>query len=207
MAEGLTKALKQIKGILTMEDAKIVNLYWERDEKAIKATAEKYGAYCHSVAYQIVNDDEDAAECVNDTYLKAWDSMPPHRPKILRTFLAKITRNLAFNLYKHYHAEKRGRGQMPAVLDELSEIVSGNAYGMESPEAAYERRELMAQIEAFLREMPKEKRVMFVRRYWYADSVTQIAKRLNTNPNRVSVTLARLRKTLHERLSERGYDL
>ncbi|MBR5056957.1 MAG: sigma-70 family RNA polymerase sigma factor [Clostridiales bacterium] len=190
-----------------MEDAGIVKLYWERDEKAIEATAEKYGAYCHSVAYQIVNDDEDAAECVNDTYLKAWDSMPPHRPKILRTFLAKITRNLAFNLYKHYHAEKRGRGQMPAVLDELSELVSGNAHGLETPEAAYERRELLEQIEAFLREMPWEKRVMFVRRYWYADSVTQIAKRLKTNPNRVSVTLARLRKALHERLSERGYDL
>ena len=195
------------KGTLTMEDTKIVQMYWDRDEKAIEATAQKYGAYCHRVAYQIVDSDEDAEECVNDTYLQAWNSMPPNRPKILRTYLAKVTRNLAFNLYKHHHAEKRGSGEIPLVLDELSEVVGGSAAGVESPEAAYERRELLGQIEAFLRELPQEKRVMFLRRYWYADSVAQIAKRLRTTPNRVSVTLARLRKALHERLSERGYDL
>ena len=190
-----------------MEDARIVQMYWDRDEKAIEATAQKYGAYCHSVAYQIVNDDEDAAECVNDTYLKAWDSMPPHRPKILRTFLAKITRNLAFNLYKHHHAEKRGSGQFTLILDELSEVVSGNAQTVDSPETELLHKELLKEIETFLRELPCEKRVMFIRRYWYADGVAQIADRLKTTPNRVSVTLARLRKALHERLSERGYDL
>lgn len=190
-----------------MEDARIVQMYWDRDEKAIEVTAEKYGAYCHTIAYQIVENDADAEECVNDTYLRAWDSMPPHRPKILRTFLAKITRNLAFNLYKHYHAKKRGSGQFALILDELAEVVSGDAQAMDSPEAELIRKELLREIEAFLREQSQEKRVMFIRRYWYADGVAQIADRLKTTPNRVSVTLRRLRNALHDRLRERGYDL
>ena len=108
-----------------MDDAQIVQLYWDRNEQAIRATADKYGNYCTSIAKNILGNQEDAEECVNDTYLTAWNAMPPHRPSILSTFLGKITRNLSFNRYKHNTADKRGGGEMPAVLEELSDLVSG----------------------------------------------------------------------------------
>lgn len=109
-----------------MDDAKIVQLYLDRDERAIPITADKYGKYCTSIANNILGNIEDAKECVNDTYYNTWNSIPPHRPKMLSTFLGKITRNLAFNRYKHNTADKRGSGEMPAVLDELADCVSGN---------------------------------------------------------------------------------
>ena len=108
-----------------MDDAKIVQLYWDRNEQAIPATADKYGRYCTSIANNILGNNEDAEECVNDTYLNAWNSMPPHRPSILSTFLWKIVRNLSFNRYKHNTADKRGGGELPVVLEELSDLVSG----------------------------------------------------------------------------------
>lgn len=108
-----------------MDDAKIVQLYWDRNEQAIPATADKYGRYCTSIANNILGNNEDAEECVNDTYLNAWNSMPPHRPSILSTFLGKIVRNLSFNRYKHNTADKRGGGELPVVLEELSDLVSG----------------------------------------------------------------------------------
>ena len=98
-----------------MDDAQIVQLYWDRDEQAIRATADKYGNYCTSIAMNILGNQEDAEECVNDTYLNAWNAMPPHRPSILSTFLGKITRNLSFNRYKHNTADKRGSGELPVV--------------------------------------------------------------------------------------------
>ena len=99
-----------------MDDANIVQLYWDRNEQAIPATAGKYGSYCTSIAKNILGNNEDAEECVNDTYLNAWNSMPPHRPSILSTFLGKIVRNLSFNRYKHNTADKRGGGELPVVL-------------------------------------------------------------------------------------------
>ena len=108
-----------------MDDEKIVQLYWNRDEQAIPATAQKYGNYCTSIAKNILGNLEDAEECVNDTYLNAWNSMPPHRPGVLSTFLGKIVRNLSFNRYKYNTADKRGGGELPLVLDELSDLVSG----------------------------------------------------------------------------------
>lgn len=108
-----------------MDDANIVQLYWDRNEQAIPATADKYGSYCTSIAKNILGNNEDAEECVNDTYLNAWNSMPPHRPSILSTFLGKIVRNLSFNRYKHNNADKRGGGELPVVLEELSDLVSG----------------------------------------------------------------------------------
>ena len=106
-----------------MDDEKIVQLYWNRDEQAIPATAQKYGNYCTSIAKNIIGNLEDAEECVNDTYLNAWNSMPPHRPGVLSTFLGKIVRNLSFNRYKYNTADKRGGGELPLVLDELSDLV------------------------------------------------------------------------------------
>ena len=108
-----------------MDDEKIVQLYWDRDERAISATAEKYGSYCAQIARNILGDRGDADECVNDAYMSAWGSMPPHRPGVLSAFLGKIVRNLSLNRYRRNTAAKRGGGEAPAVLEEIGELVSG----------------------------------------------------------------------------------
>lgn len=184
-----------------MEDVKIVQLYWDRNESAISETANKYGNYCTSIAQNILGDHEDAQECVNDTYLNAWNSMPPHRPNMLRTFLGKITRNLSFNKYKHDHAHKRGDGQISAILDELSECVSGK----DDVQAEVEYHELVRAIDEFLDSLSPQKRRIFVCRYWYNDSISEIAKQFRMKENAVSMTLRRIRSKLRQYLVDRGY--
>ena len=186
-----------------MDDAKIVQLYWDRDEQAIPATSEKYGNYCTSIAKNILGNKEDAEECVNDTYLHAWNSMPPHRPSILSTFLGKITRNLSFNRYKHNTADKRGGGELPSVLDELSDLVSDN----NDVEQEFNTKELVKAIDTFLDTLSPEKRSIFVCRYWYTDSISEIAVRYGMKEGAVSMTLNRLRQKLHNYLLERGFEL
>ena len=182
-----------------MDDGKIVQLYWE----AVPATADKYGNYCASIARNILGSQEDAEECVNDAYLCAWNSMPPHRPKILSVFLGKLTRNVSLNRYKYDTAEKRGGGEVPVVLDEIAELVSGT----DSVEREVDRGELVSAIDAFLERLPADRRSMFVCRYWYFDSVSSIASRFGMTENHVSVTLNRLRFKLRHDLLERGFDL
>ncbi len=184
-----------------MEDVKIVQLYWDRNESAISETANKYGNYCTSIAQNILGDHEDAQECVNDTYLNAWNSMPPHRPNMLRTFLGKITRNLSFNKYKHDRARKRGDGQISAILDELSECVSGK----DDVQAEVEYHELVRAIDEFLDSLSPQKRRIFVCRYWYNDSISEIAKQFCMKENAVSMTLRRIRSKLQQYLVDRGY--
>jgi RNA polymerase sigma-70 factor (ECF subfamily) len=186
-----------------MDDRKIVQLYWDRDEQAIPATADKYGSYCTAIAKNILGNNEDAEECVSDTYLNAWNSMPPHRPSILSTFLGKITRNLSFNRHKHNTADKRGGGETTTVLDELLEIVSD----ADSVEQEIDRQELVKAIDTFLEMLSAEKRGIFVRRYWYFDSISTIASRFDMTENNVSVNLNRIRLKLHNYLLERGFDL
>lgn len=186
-----------------MEDARIVQLYWDRDQQAIPATAEKYGSYCTAIAGNILGSREDAEECVNDTYLNTWNAIPPHRPKVLSAFLGKIVRNLAFNKYKHNTAGKRGGGEIPAVLEELAECVSGK----DDVEQTYEYRELVAAINGFLAMLPAEKRNIFVCRYWYADSIAEIAARYGSTNTAVAMTLSRTRNGLRRYLIERGYSL
>ena len=186
-----------------MDDAQIVQLYWDRDEQAIRATADKYGNYCTSIAMNILGNQEDAEECVNDTYLNAWNAMPPHRPSILSTFLGKITRNLSFNRYKHNTADKRGGGEMPAVLKELSDLVSGR----DDVEQAFDQKELTKAIDTFLDRLSPKKRSIFISRYWYTDSISEIAVRHNMNVGAVSMTLNRIRLKLHNYLLERGFEL
>ena len=186
-----------------MDDTKIVQLYWDRNEQAIPATADKYGRYCASIAQNILGNKEDAEECVNDTYMSAWNSMPPHRPGILSTFLGKITRNLSFNRYKYNTANKRGGEEAALVLDEIAELVSGT----DSVEQEVLRKELVKAIDAFLDGLPDNKRRIFVCRYWYFDSVSNIASRFRMTENNVSVTLNRLRLKLHNYLLERGFEL
>lgn len=186
-----------------MDDAKIVQLYWDRNEQAIPATADKYGRYCTSIANNILGNNEDAEECVNDTYLNAWNAMPPHRPSILSTFLGKIVRNLSFNRYKHNTADKRGGGELPVVLEELSDLVSGK----DDVEQAFDQKELAKAIDTFLDSLSPEKRSIFISRYWYTDSISEIAVRHGMNDGAVSMTLNRLRLKLHNYLLERGFEL
>ena len=142
---------------------------------------------------------EDAEECVNDTYMQAWNSMPTHRPAVLSTFLGKITRNLSFNRYKYERAKKRGGSEIPAVLDELSECISGR----DDVEQEMEYKELVMAIDAFLNTQPIKKRRIFVCRYWYADSISDIAKQCGMRENTVSMTLNRLRGKLQRYLIEK----
>ena len=186
-----------------MDDQMIVDLFWRRSSDAIAETAKKYGSYCYRIAYHILANTEDSEECVNDTYLNTWNAIPPHRPKMLSTFLGKIVRNLAFNRYKHNTADKRGGGEITAVLDELAGCVSGN----DNVEQIYEHKELIAAINGFLGTLPAEKRNIFVCRYWYTDSISNIAARYNMTYAAVSMDLNRLRTKLHNYLTERGYEL
>lgn len=186
-----------------MDDNGIIQLYWDRNDQAIRATSEKYGRYCKSIAKNILGNDEDAEECVNDTYWNAWNSMPTHWPKQLATFLGKITRNLSFNRYKQNRAGKRGGGEMALVLDELADCVSDT----DDIEQILERQELSKTINSFVRGLSAEKRNIFVRRYWYADSVSNIASDYGMLPGTVSKTLERTRKQLKAYLTERGFEL
>lgn len=186
-----------------MEDRDIVNLYLQRNQDAIHETASKYDGYCRSIAKNILGNNEDSEECVNDTYLNAWNSIPPHRPNILATYLGKITRHLSFDRFRHNHAEKRGGGEISLVLDELAECVSGTT----SVEDAFARKQLITEINAFLNTLSQEKCNIFLCRYWYAVPVSEIAARFGMTENNVSVTLSRIRNKLKTHLTERGYDL
>ncbi len=184
-----------------MDDRQIVQLYWDRNEQAIPETLAKYGAYCTAIAKNILGSHEDAEECVNDTYLHAWNAMPPHRPSMLSTFLGKITRNLSFNRYKHNTADKRGGGQLPLVLNELAECVTSTV----SVSQAVEQQELTRAIDAFLDTLSADKRNIFVCRYWYTDSIADIAARFCMKESAVAMTLSRTRMKLHRYLTERGF--
>jgi RNA polymerase sigma-70 factor (ECF subfamily) len=186
-----------------MEDKDIVAMYWQRNQKAINETRAKYGNYCHSIAMNILLNNEDVEECVNDTYLNAWNSMPPHRPNILSVFIGKITRHLSFDKLRYKTADKRGGGEIHLVLDELAEIVSGN----ESADDVLYRKELIKEINEFLNTLSKKNFNIFVCRYWYACPVSHIAKQFRMTENNVSVTLNRIRSSLKAFLTERGYDL
>jgi len=191
------------EGRIYMDDNSIIQLFWDRNDQAISETSEKYGHYCKSIAKNILSNDEDAEECVNDTYFNAWNSMPTHWLEQLAAFLGKITRNLSFNKYKHNHAEKRGGGEIALVLDELTDCVSDT----ENVEQIIDRRELVKTINIFVRSLSLEKRNIFVRRYWYADSISKIAADYGMLQGSVSKTLERTRKKLKLYLTERGFKL
>lgn len=186
-----------------MDDASIVQLYWDRSESAIEESSNKYGAYCASIARNILHSEPDEEECVNDTWLRAWNAMPPQKPSVLSAFFGKITRNLSFDRYKKLLRKKRGGHQMDAVLDELSECVSGR----EDTERQWDEKELADEIGRFLQGLPREKRALFILRYWHAFDLSEIARRAGMSENNVSVTLGRLRGKLKAHLAERGYDV
>ena len=183
-----------------MEDQEIVELYFRRDEQAIVQTDRKYGPYCYSVAYNVLSDQEDARECVSDTYLAAWNRIPPARPSLLGAFLGKITRHLSIDRWRRRSAYKRTGGQMAFALEELGEIADRG----ETPEDTVGRKELAAAVNRFLQALPQRERSVFLCRYWYLDSVAEIAIRFGFSTSKVKSMLYRIRQQLRQTLEQEG---
>jgi len=181
-----------------MEDCQIVALFHRRSETAIAAAAEKYGAYCHSIAFRILQNDHDADECVNDAYLSAWNAIPPHNPERLSTFLGKLTRNHALNRYKFLHAAKRGGGQVEVVLSELEDCLPVES----DAEQALEDELIVKALNEFLHSQPAEKRNIFLRRYWKLESIQEIALSCGMSESKVTSLLLRMRRELKKHLEQ-----
>ena len=183
-----------------MDDKQILELYNERSETAISETADKYGKYCYYIAYNILYNTQDSEECVNDTYLKAWQTIPPQYPSKLSTYLGKITRNLALNRYKYYNRQKRGEGQTELVLDELLDCVPA----AESTEQEVEEKILVEVLNRFLDDLPEEKMKIFMRRYWYMSPIKEIADDFAMGESKVKMILSRSRNKLKQILEKEG---
>lgn len=185
-----------------MEDKQIVDLYWARDEAAIAETDRKYGRYCHYIAYQIVSCHEDAEEIVNDTWLRTWNAIPPQRPDPLKPFIGAISRNLALDVWREKHAEKRD-GQVPLALEELSDCVSDpNAQSDVGADAA-----LADALNRFLRSLPAETRSLFVRRYFYMSPLSELARDFGMKESGAAMRLLRVRRRLADYLKKEGFDV
>ena len=184
-----------------MDDEQILDLYFTRDEQAVAETDRKYGGYCFSLANGILNSEQDAEETVSDAYLKAWNTIPPHRPSVFRLFLAKITRNLAFSRWRQNTAGKRGGGEMQRVLDELAECIAAPV-GVEEQVSA---KELGKTIRAFLDTLPVREQDIFLRRYFFVEESGTIARRYGMKPATVLRTLSRTRAKLRKYLTREGY--
>ena len=181
-----------------MEDLEIIELYWRHSERAIAESDAKYGAYCKKIAENILGNPEDAAECVNDTWLRAWNAIPPERPESLKMFLAKIVRNLAVSKARKNAAQKRGGGELDGILEEFSGCVS-------DVQEQFEARELQESINHFVRTLPKREGDLLIRRYFFAERLDDIATRYHMTPNAVSVSLSRTRKKLASYLKKEGF--
>lgn len=185
-----------------MEDREIIDLFFERDEKALREVSRKYGIYCTAIARNILNDPEEADECVNDTYMKAWEAIPPKIPPVLGAFLGRITKNLALNRIRLLRSEKRGGGN-ELSFEELDEFVSGEY----SVEIETERREFIAAINRFLDKLPARQRQLFVGRYWGCYTLAELAARHGMSQNGVSENLSRTRKKLKKYLQKEGFEI
>ncbi len=183
-----------------MNDSQIVALYWARDEAALSESAVKYGNYCRAIAWNILHSDEDADEAVNDTWLGAWNAMPPHRPSILSTFLGKITRRLSLKKWRSRDAQKRGGGETALALDELMDCIPDG----KSVDEHLQAEELTRIIDSFLATIPSAERQVFFRRYWYLSSISEISRRYGYSKSKTESILYRTRKKLLARLNEEG---
>ena len=181
-----------------MDDKEIITLFESRNENAIGETAKKYGTYCHTIANGILANEQDAEECVSDTWLRAWNSIPPQKPNSLKLFLAKITRNVSFNRYREQTREKRGGGEIALVLDELDEVI-GDSYDMET---VFLQKEIRSTLNRFLHEIPERDADVFIRRYFYVESTERIAKRYWMRESNVRLILSRTRQRLKEFLKK-----
>lgn len=184
-----------------MEDQQIVQLYWQRDQMAIEQTERKYGRYLTKVAYHILCNLEDCAESVNDTYLAAWNAIPPHTPQSLCAFLSKLTRRISIDLLRKKQSAKRGGGEYELSLEELSQCLPGG----HDPEAEVNGKELVRTIENFLLTLPEKTRNVFIGRYFYMDSVKEVARYCGLTESNAKVLLHRTRLALADHLKEEGY--
>jgi RNA polymerase sigma-70 factor (ECF subfamily) len=186
-----------------LDDKAIISLYEARNENAISETERKYGRYLTKVSMNILSDAQYSEECVSDTYLRAWNTIPPEKPNVLRLFLARITRNLSLNKYNSVRAEKRGGTQTETALEELSEVVSGE----DGPQERLERKELVAAINAYLLSLGARERGIFVSRYFYLESFRQIAARYSVKEENARLILSRVRKGMKEYLDKEGWQI
>lgn len=182
-----------------MEDIQIIDLYWLRDESAIRETDTKYGAFCHHIAMNILHSFQDSEECVSDTYGRCWDTMPPQRPGSLRAYLGTIIRNLSISRYRACHAQKRFGG-VEVLLSELADCVPAPDHVQRTVEAG----ELSGLISDWLENLGQEDRALFVRRYWNGDAVKDLASELGVRPNALTKRLLRLRENLRRCLEKEG---
>ena len=183
-----------------MEDVQIIDLYWQRDERAIRETDAKYGSFCHKLAMNILHSFQDSEECVSDAYGRCWDTMPEQRPGGLRAYLGAILRNLSISRYRTAHAQKRFGGA-EVLLSELEDCIPAP----ENVQRTVEASELSAFITQWLRGLPKEDRALFVRRYWNGDGVKELAGELGVRPNALTKRLLRLREGLRRELEKEGF--
>lgn len=184
-----------------MTDEKIIQLYFDREEAAIEATDKKYGKYCRQIAVRILNNNEDAEECLNDAWMRVWNAIPPNHPTNFRLYLGAIIRNIAFTKYRKKTSEKRGSGEIALVLDELQECLAGK----EDVEDICIAEELQVEINSFIRSLPEREGNIMIRRYFFLDSVKDISKRYKIPGNTVRTILFRERNQLREHLEKKGY--
>ena len=190
------------RGGIFMRDQEITELFWERKEQAVIESNIRYGAYCRRISHNILANKEDVEECMNDTWFRAWNSMPTERPGILQAFLGAITRNLSLDRYRKNHSKKRGEGEISYIYEEMQDCISG-----ENMELHVENMELAEMINRFLAGMKTENRRIFVRRYWYFDSIAEIAKRFSISESKVKSSLMRSRESLRKCLAQEGIEV
>ena len=183
-----------------MDDAKIVELYWARSDAALTETVKKFGPYCHTIAYNVLENVEDSEECVNDTYMRAWNSMPDKRPAALAPYLGRITRNLALNRIIEKNTLKRGGGEAALALDELDECTA-SSYSLERE---VESREIAAAMNRFLSKLPETERALFVSRYWFMAPVRELAEKFGFSESKTVSMLRRTRLKLGKFLTGEG---
>lgn len=188
------------KEVKIMDDSQIIELYFARDERAIGETSMKYGSYCHSIAYRILGSHPDSEEVVNDTYMGAWNAIPPTRPISFCAFLGKIARRLALNRWRDNHREKRGGGQTELALSELEECIPSGS----SVEEVLQKAELAHSINCFLKALPVTEKRIFVLRYWHLFSISQIAEKYHFSESKVKSMLSRTRQKLRKHLVKEG---
>ena len=186
-----------------MEDKDIIKLYFERSEQAIKETENKYGACCGTIAYNILNNKQDAEECVNDTYRQAWETIPPQKPSSLSAYLARITRNTALNRLKAANAQKRGQGEYQLVYEELEQVTASG----ENVEDRLDEKSLTEIIDRFVRGLPKDSRLVFIGRYFCFEPIADIARKTGFSESKVKMLLLRARNKLKELLEKEGVNI
>ncbi|MFD1887352.1 RNA polymerase sigma factor [Paenibacillus wenxiniae] len=185
-----------------LNDEDIVQLYWDRRESAIAESAARYERYCYSISYNILHDTEDAEECVNDTWLRTWNTIPPQRPNKLSFFVGRITRNLSLDKYKAKKAKKRG-GDMPSLMEELTECIPAST----NVEQTLLDQDLNRTINQFMHSLPERECNLFLARYWYGMSLSEMAERFNVKENNIKASLFRSRGKLKSYLIKEGMEL